>query len=126
VEIEFAMHFTYMFITMLMTGVVVTCRLAVSLRLDEERLAELLESGAGAHALSQAVTSANGSHNNSKAISNNKGGGGGGGVLGTLLGSYGDLFSMSFDVGWKPDNSPEAEEGATQPACMLTVSHIHS
>ncbi|KAL6760425.1 hypothetical protein V8C86DRAFT_3132417 [Haematococcus lacustris] len=80
-------------------GQVALRRLSLSLKLDEERLSELLADAGGDAS------------------------GGSRGLLGLLMGCYGDLFSTSLDVGWRPDTREGAEEGATRPACMLTVAN---
>lgn len=71
-------------------------RIALALKLDEERLADLLSGGTAGAQDAQ--------------------------LLGRLLGCYGDLFSASLDVGWCTD--PEDPEGLAQKAkCMLTVAN---
>ncbi|KAG1654977.1 hypothetical protein FOA52_004564 [Chlamydomonas sp. UWO 241] len=84
-------------------------RIALGLKLDEERMQELLGSRTDA------------------AASDTSGPGGAGGVspaelglAGQLMGCFGDLFNASIDVGWKA----ETEEDGSRPACcMLKVSN---
>ncbi|MEW5318825.1 MAG: hypothetical protein WDW38_010011 [Sanguina aurantia] len=75
--------------------------IALCLKLDEDRVRELLEAGAA--------------------------GGGDSGMVGRLLGCYGDLFTTSMDMGWGSGAAAAAagegeEEAARKPRCMLTVA----
>ena len=85
-----------------MVGQLTLRKVLLALKLDEERLAELL----------RGLTSQGTSVEQ-------------GGVVGKLLGCFGDLFSAQLDIGWPDRNqtNAEAERGSFPPKCMLTVKN---
>lgn len=94
-------------------------KLLLALRLDEERVVELL----GLSSLS--------SSSNNQQQQQQEGGVSGEGetsppllnsdlLAGRLLGCFGDLFSASMDIGWRSE--PEAD-GSCPPRCMLTIAN---
>ncbi|GLC71375.1 hypothetical protein PLESTF_001108700 [Pleodorina starrii] len=97
-------------------------KLALNLRLDEERVAQLLSAqpaGVGAAALAAAAAVAAGGGGGAAAAAT--GPGAAGDIAGRLLGCYGDLFTASLDLGWRP-NSDSDGSAAQRPCCMLTVA----
>ena len=119
-------------------------KVALALKLDEARVAELLgvssAAGAGALAPSSGRPSPSNGQATGSAFSSGPsavraaqaavlGGGGAAAVMsqsdeaglaGRLLGCFGDLFTASLDVGWK---SEPDEDGTHPPKCMLTVAN---
>ena len=117
-------------------GQITVKRVALALKLDEERVAELLGlSGTSAAASthnkrspppsssSSAFSSGAGAvqaANAAVGIPAGAAAAGDAGLAGRLLGCFGDLFTASLDVGWKA----EPDEDGSRPAkCMLTVAN---
>lgn len=124
-------------------------RIALALKLDEKRVAELLQ-GTAAEPSQQRKTTAAGASTTTSSSSGVKSSGnissafGSGsdavyaasaaagvrlappslsediGLAGRLLGCFGDIFTASLDVGWK---SEPDEDGSQPPKCMLTVAN---
>ena len=110
-------------------------KVALALKLDEARVAELLgvpsggapaktvgkpgaagnAPGGSAFATGDGAVRAANATASSAGISVEEAG-----LAGRLLGCFGDLFTASLDVGWK---SEPDEDGSHPPKCMLTVAN---
>ncbi|KXZ48833.1 hypothetical protein GPECTOR_25g418 [Gonium pectorale] len=102
-------------------------KLALSLKLDEERIAELLSGGA-TNATTTATTTATSPPSSGPAAAPAApatapppgSAAAGADIAGRLLGCYGDLFGASLDLGWRPES--EADGAAQRACCMLSVA----